>query len=251
MSSLADWVRARLLRLSPAADAPRGAVHPFDVRHGVDTSGLLYPDKLPSGHAHDRYSEGYYATAPSVFHGLLEQWRAMLPQVGLRVEDYTLVDLGCGKGRVLMLASMYRFRAVIGLELNAGLVRVARRNLRRFLRRGNHVGLGCRSVRVERVDVLDFDLPEGPVVLFLFNSFGEEMVRALVEKLRRAAAARFGFGSAGPIDLLYVHPDHDALVAATPAIEILRYTEIRFSEEDAAADVFGVSSDICSIYRMN
>ena len=57
-------------------------------------------------------------------------------------------------------------------------------------------------------------------------------------------------GKAAPIDLLYVHPDHDALVAQTPGIELLRCAEIPFSYEDFQADIFGVSSDVCSIYRL-
>jgi SAM-dependent methyltransferase len=257
MNSFALRLRSLLLRPSHAASAET-PTHPFDAAHGVDTSGLYYADKLPTGHAHDRYSEGYYATAPSLFQGLMAEWQATLangkaglPAVGLALGDYSFIDLGCGKGRVVLMASEYRFRTVIGVELNAGLVRVARRNVRRWMRAQSRDGrAACQDVRVERGDVLGLELPDGPVVLFLFNSFGEEMVRALMEKLARAADARAAAGIAGPIDLLYVHPDHDALVAAMPGVELLRCAEIAFSEEDAGADVFGVSSDVCSIYRM-
>ena len=257
-NSLADRLRSLLRRPSHAPDA-----HPFDLRHGVDTSGLLYADKLPTGHAHDRYSEGYYATAPSLFHGLMAEWqgalangRAGLPVAGPGVEDYAFVDLGCGKGRVVMMASEYPFRAVRGIELSAGLVRVARRNLRKWMRAKPRDGwAACRDVRVERGDVLGLELPDGPVVLFLFNAFGAEVLGPLMERLaaearRRAEAGSGGTGRSGTIDLLYVHPDHDGLVAATPGIELLRCAEIAFSEEDAGADVFGVSSDVCSVYRM-
>jgi hypothetical protein len=222
--------------------------HPFDVAYGVDTSGLYYADRLPSGHAHDRYSEGYYATAPSLFHGAMRLWMNSLG-AGLRVEDYTFVDLGSGKGRVVMMASLYPFRAVRGIELNAGLVRGSRRNLRRWMRAQARKGRAARrDVRVEHADVLGrapelVQEADGPVVLFLFNSFGAVVLGALLERL--AGAER-----QAPVDLIYVHPDHDRLVAATPGIELLRYAEIPFSEEDARADVFGVSSDVCSVYRL-
>jgi SAM-dependent methyltransferase len=128
--------------------------HPFDREHGVDTSGLYYADRLPSGHAHDRYSEGYYATAPSLFHGAMSLWMNSLG-AGMRVEDYCFVDLGCGKGRVVLMASGYRFRAVRGIELNADLVRVARRNLRRWRRAGKAV---CRDAGVDGGDVLGSEM---------------------------------------------------------------------------------------------
>ena len=88
--------------------------HPFDVAYGMDTSGLIYADRLPSGHENDRYSEGYYGTAPSLFIGAISLWMSGLAPAaqgtrgqwdegtGELLEDYTFVDLGCGKGRVVM-----------------------------------------------------------------------------------------------------------------------------------------------------
>src|SRR6266851_5188573 len=52
------------------------AVHPFDERFGVDTSGLVY--ELPSGHQHDPYNNGYFAVAPSVFHSVMQALRDRL-----------------------------------------------------------------------------------------------------------------------------------------------------------------------------
>src|SRR6202167_479265 len=52
------------------------AVHPFDERFGVDTSGLIY--ELASGHRHDAYNNGYFAVAPSVFHAVMQAMRERL-----------------------------------------------------------------------------------------------------------------------------------------------------------------------------
>src|ERR1700723_2584724 len=75
------------------------AVHPFDERFGVETSGLIY--ELPSGHQHDLYNNGYFAVAPSVFHAIM---RAMLARLHLDFRRFRFVDLGSGKGRALLLA---------------------------------------------------------------------------------------------------------------------------------------------------
>jgi len=270
MATFAQRLRS-LLRWPPPSLVPNEPAHPFDAAHGVDTSGLYYADRLPTGHAHDRYSEGYYATAPSLFLGALAQWQATLPTAGtltaaaglpgtaLRVEDYTFVDLGCGKGRVVLMASRCPFRSVRGIELNAGLVRIARRNLRRFRGNPNPESRGgaqvCHDVKVVCADVLgsaeDSVLDrilrsDTPVVLFLFNSFGAEVLSGLMEKLTRSARPP----RQAPIDLIYVHPEHDRLVAATASIELLRHADIPFSYEDVEADLFGVSSDVCSVYRL-
>ena len=227
------WLRSWLGRKAEVRE------HPFDVRHGVDTEGLLYAHDLCTGHAHDRHNEGYYATAPSLFSGAMDCWRGTLSDCS--VEDYAFVDLGCGKGRMLMLASELPFQFIHGIELNGDLVRDARRNLRRWLRAPR----ACRRITFECGDVLGLELPTCPVILFLFNSFGAEVLGPLIARLAAAASNR-----TAPIDLVYVHPDHDALVAKMPGIERLCEAEVPFSEEDAAADAFGVKSDSVAIYRL-
>ena len=226
-----------LRRLFPS----REARHPFDRAHRVDTGGLIYADGLATGHEHDIHSSGYYATAPSLFRGAIKLWSAALEASPYRLADYSFVDIGCGKGRVVLLASEYVFREVIGVELNPQLAAVARRNLRWWMRRKR----ACRHVRIAHGDALSFPLPDGPVVLFFFNSFEEEMARMWLDRLVEIAAAR-----SAPIDLIFMHPEHHKLLTATPAIQVLADAEIALSPADAASDAFGISFDRCTIYRL-
>jgi len=235
LDSLRQWIaaiRSRVFR-------PEQGKHPFDRAHGVNTSGLLYANALATGHPNDVYSEGYYATAPSLFHGAMALWQKSL--YSLTMADYTFVDLGCGKGRALLMASDFPFHAILGVELNAKLAAVARRHVTGWTRSRR----ACRTASVVEGDVLELPIPDGPVVMFLFNSFEMEMVRGLLERLVEAARTR-----SAPIDLVYIHPEHDNLVRQTAGIERLADENIPFSAEDAAADAFGVSVDQCCIYRM-
>ena len=145
------------------------------------------PTSLTTGHPNDFYSEGYYATAPSLFfHGALARWQMTLS--GPSIEDYTFVDLGCGKGRVLMMAVEYPFRSIVGIELNAKLTRIARRNLAKWMRSPR----ACRAVSVVEGDVLQLPIPDSPVVLFLFNSFEAEIVRRLLDRPRGISSDTYG-----------------------------------------------------------
>lgn len=235
----ADSLRQFAAAIRERISSRQQSTHPYDRLHGVDTSGLIYPDALAAGHPNDLYSEGYYATAPSLFHSALALWQASLH--GLSLADYTLVDLGCGKGRVLMMASEYPFPAITGVELSAKLARVARKNLARWMRTSR----ACSAVSVIDGDVLEFRMPEGPAVLFLFNSFEAEIMRSLLERLVEASRTR-----STPIDLIYLHPEHDNLVRRTAGVERLADENIPFSAEDAAADAFLVNVDQCCIYRL-
>jgi SAM-dependent methyltransferase len=237
------WWTGALGALSRAAR--RAPPHPFDREHGVDTDGLIYADPLASGHENDRHSAGYYATAPSLFRGAMALWRETLAGTGYTLEDYTLVDIGCGKGRVLMLATEFRFREIVGIELNPRLARVARKNLRKWTIRTRASSLVRGEIRIVEGDALAVPLPDGPVVLFYFNSFEREMAEMWLARLGEVARER-----ATPLDLIYIHPEFDALVRQVPGVRAVADAEISFSAEDAAADAFQVAVDRCGVYRL-
>src|SRR5215472_14564615 len=102
-------------------------LHPFDQIHGTDTSGLVPAADLVTGHPHDDHVTAYYAVAPSILRALVAQWRETPPPHPL--SGYAFLDLGCGKGRALLLASEFNFREVIGVELNPELAATALRNV--------------------------------------------------------------------------------------------------------------------------
>jgi SAM-dependent methyltransferase len=102
-------------------------IHPFDLAHGVDTSGLVPAANLVTGHPNDEHVTAYYGVAPSILRTLIEQWRESPPPQP--VYDYSFLDFGAGKGRAMLVASELPFREVIGIELNPELAAVAQRNL--------------------------------------------------------------------------------------------------------------------------
>src|SRR6516225_8353137 len=46
-------------------------------------------------------------------------------------EAFTFVDIGCGKGRALMVASAFPFRRLVGVEISPELCEIARANTAR------------------------------------------------------------------------------------------------------------------------
>jgi predicted RNA methylase len=96
-----------------------------------------------------------------------------------RPADYTFVDLGCGKGRTLILAAEHGFRQVIGVERDPRLAGIARRNTRSLC-------ADTTPVSVVDGDVVDYEFPPVPAVVFLFNPFGADTLRAVVKNLERS-----------------------------------------------------------------
>ncbi len=163
-------------KISPPGPPPP---HPFDVQHGTDTGGYIAGHDLGMGHAHDRFITGYAGISPSIFVAAMEMWASS--GIARPVSDYTFIDAGCGKGRAVMLASQFGFREVVGVELNRELANVAEANVAIWTAAGKAL---C-PIRIVCGDVLDFPLPQRPLLVYLYNPFGEPVVRALAELLKQ------------------------------------------------------------------
>lgn len=199
--------------------------HPFDVAEHVQTSGLIPGRFLKTGHAHDRHSTAYFGVAPSVFHALLKRWQKTKPIVPL--EQFTFIDIGAGMGRAMLLASQYPFAKVEGIELNPALAAIARENIHGWQSAGRAVA----PMHVTCSDALQFTLPNGPCLVFLFNPFGESVMRRLLKRLATAFARR-----PGQLDLLYVNNEQERLFERQRGLTRLFLGQIRRSRADAIAD---------------
>ena len=211
------WRRMRRDRLKSAA-LSRITSHPFDEATGMDTAGLIDGSALATGHPHDACNVAYYGTAPSLFHAIVARW-------GGEPAAYTFVDLGCGKGRVVLLASEMGFRECIGVELNPGLAAVARRNVARWDR-------GRSPIRIECGDATEFDFQSGRCLLYLFHPFTGRVLERLLDRIEVVFARR-----PGELDLLYVNAEFREALEARAGFEQLWEMPVRMSAEDAAADL--------------
>jgi SAM-dependent methyltransferase len=215
-------------------------IHPFDLRHGVDTSGLLFCDQLASGHAHDDHINAYWGTPPSGFQGILDHWQQALVGTPWSMEDYTFVDVGCGKGRVVLLASDLHFQRIVGVELNPTLTSIAEANLANW----NASPHACNDIAILNVDALAAPIPDSPTVLYIYNSFNLYVMLPLLERLQALSLTR-----TAPIDLIYAQPQQANLVDATPGIAILATGSVELNSEDRAADAFASKTLAFRIYR--
>jgi SAM-dependent methyltransferase len=150
------------------------AIHPFDRIHGTQTSGFVSADQLPAEEAARAHAVFYAGSQPSV---LREGLKALPP-----VERCTFVDLGCGKGRPILVASEFPFRDILGVELSPDLATVAERNAAIIAERFP----GRTPIRIAVGDASSFPIPSGDVVLFLYNPFGAELVAKVAQRVEAA-----------------------------------------------------------------
>lgn len=221
-----------------AKDDGKPRMHPFDLQHGLDTSGLIGGSELATGHAHDVYNTAYYGMSPSRFKAAVELWRSLPPAAA--AETYTFVDLGCGKGRAVLMATQLDLREVLGVELNPGLARVAKENLRAW----EAAGKSLAPARIICADATEVEFPEGPCLLYLFNPFARPVVERLLRRLEVSFADR-----AGMLDVIYFNPESGDVFEAAHGFELLWSGSLALSAEDAAADLVASPDDLCNLYR--
>ena len=233
-------------------------IHPFDQMHGVDTSGLVPAKHLITGHANDEHVTAYYGVAPSILRALIAQWRETVPPHP--ISSYTFIDIGAGKGRGLLVASEYPFRKVIGIELNPALAAVARQNVAHWNRThaSDPTSPPLAPIQVLEQDVLDFDLPTAPVLLFLFHPFEAPVLRQFLRRIETHFAARPKSAREPALDLIYVNAECANVLDRNPAFTQLFLDNVRMTPEDHAADLAAIArqreygstgDEECAIYR--
>jgi SAM-dependent methyltransferase len=120
----------------------------------------------------------YQPTDPALFHEMM----AGLP---IDFSQFTFIDIGSGKGRTLLLASEYPFRKIVGVEILAELDRAAQENIQAYKSPTKR----CSQIQAICADARDFELPDEPLVLYLFNPLPEAPLLQLMERLGKSLAA--------------------------------------------------------------
>ena len=105
----------RIIRGETRANSPSEL---FDFLHGTETAEIVKVYKLDAVSRSYIHSHGYEASNANRVADIL----GALP---IRREQFEFVDIGCGKGRALIIANEIGFARVTGVEISPKLGEVA------------------------------------------------------------------------------------------------------------------------------
>lgn len=147
----------------------------FDLAFGTETHAVIENEALEDV-ASPNLSRGirYEPTRALPFRRMLR--RAQIPT------DGGFVDLGCGKGRALILAALCGFSQVTGVDYSSALCAVAEKNLAAFRSRTRRTF----RARVLTMDAADYAFTKEDTVVYLFNPFDAVVLSAVIARLRRS-----------------------------------------------------------------
>ena len=151
----------------------------FDRKYGTDTSGVIKSELLDLEPEKQAVAHKYQTLS-------VERVRSVLSSLDIDYPEHVFVDVGAGKGRPLLLASLLPFKAVIGVELSESLCTTARKNINRF----RDPGQRCRDLSVVCADAMTYRFPDENLVVMMVNPFARVVLESVAENL--IAARRRG-----------------------------------------------------------
>jgi SAM-dependent methyltransferase len=131
--------------------------------------------------------------------------------------DCRFLDIGSGKGRVLLIAAQYGFSKVIGIEFSQELCETARKNVAIFAARKPLAS----PIEVLHVDATSYQFDPADQVLFMYNPFDGEIMR---EVLRNVEISIKAFPRT--LWMIYNTPKQLDTVLASGLFETCRQVEI-------------------------
>jgi predicted RNA methylase len=153
----------------------------FDKKWGVDTRGMVF-HKKESADLLLINAEPYEATTPRQFHRIMKSFPKNfdLPE--------TFFDMGCGKGRTLIMAEQHGFKRIIGVEFDPSLAKIADANIHGF--HAKHPK--ASEIEVVCKDAGAYEFPDEDSVIYFYNPFTEIIMSNVLENIRRSARVSKG-----------------------------------------------------------
>ena len=169
----------------------------FDRRFRCETSKKLQVSDYDPFLKHLEHSVPYQPARARPF-------RLMMKQLDLPAGS-VFIDIGCGMGRVLLLASRYPFKRLVGIDLSPQLCEIAERNMNMLPRVGSNL-----PYEIHAEDVTEYDFKPDENVFFLYNPFDETIMVAFLNALESSIDR-----APRPVWLIYLKP----LTAARQVID--------------------------------
>jgi SAM-dependent methyltransferase len=142
----------------------------LDCLYRIDTEEIISLDSLG-------ISEGGGERCESTPIGEFSKIMRSLP---ITPNDVFL-DLGCGKGRTLLLAGKFPFKKIVGLDISRELTRIANNNIISMKKK-----LKCQEYELITANALDYEVPLPVTHIYLFNPFPYLVLAQVLKNLKRS-----------------------------------------------------------------
>jgi SAM-dependent methyltransferase len=173
----------------------------FDVRYGTDTCRWMLLHDLNIRSENKERGVRYEPARIVLLRKMFVQIRSLILRGGV------VVDLGAGKGRVLLIASEFGFTGARGVEFAPELCTVARHNCEKYRQSKGTT----TEFRIVEADVVDYPVGPDENVFVMFNPFDDVVLDKVLDNLVRSLAAH-----PRRIVIGYYNPEHNDVITRHP-----------------------------------
>ncbi len=159
----------------------------FDTVNGVDTGGQIDNENLDIQSTSTKYGVRYEPTTLNTFKSIISNIQEL--------EKFTFVDFGSGKGRVLLLASRYNFKEIIGVEYSESLYKLSLNNINNYKKKV------CQNIQIINCDATEYKIPSGNCILYFYQPFVGEVMLCVLMSIKNSFIA-----NKRKIYLIFLHP---------------------------------------------
>ena len=146
----------------------------FELKYGISTSKIVRREDLDISEKSKQHSEEYKPTR-------IRHFRLLIKSLDLP-KDSVFVDMGSGKGRVLLMASLNNFKRVTGVEISSQLCEIARENKAKFEK-----ALGKQlPINIVNIDVLEYNVQNDENVFYFYNPFDNYIMERIIERIKQS-----------------------------------------------------------------
>jgi SAM-dependent methyltransferase len=167
----------------------------FDRVFGVDTSGSIHHTELNTNSPNQSFASSYFGSDPDYV-------KAAIHSLPVDYSNFTFIDYGSGKGRVLLLATEFNFKRIIGVEFSKELHNIAVNNIENF----PLDFAKCKVVSSVFIDAVNFNLPQECLVLYFFNPFDRKIMASVIDSILESIIE-----TPREIFIIYANPVHGDL----------------------------------------
>lgn len=146
----------------------------YEKKLGISSGGYIRRDELGLDASGNEYAPSPYSILFKLFKGL-----------EVKSGDDVFLDYGSGMGRALIVAALYPFNKIVGVEFSATLNAIAENNVRQAYEK-----LRCKDIEIITANAMTYVPPQSTTVFFLFNPFNNEILEAVLGKIRESLAAK-------------------------------------------------------------
>ncbi len=184
-----------------------------EKKYGIETSKLHHLKNLSVKGNNLEHAEIYQGAN----YFLLEKLFSYLQGINA---NKNIIDFGCGKGRVLVVAAYQGFKKITGIDFASELCDIARQNITPVKEK-----FPDKTFRVININATDYNIEDDADVFFFFNPFNHVVMLAVIKNILRSLKR-----NPREVFAVYVNPVHKEIFLSAGFEQIFHLQKLKYVE---------------------